>query len=149
VARSLAALAVHAQHALKLTQAGIGDLVGCSERTVQRWANGGPASYYVVRLVPHVFPVDPRLADELAHAIGETLESLGVVKPAPPAAPRPAALLLADTIACAGADAGELAPSVVRRILLAAFKRAREVGASLEDVETALEARVRPARSRR
>jgi hypothetical protein len=70
-----------------------------------------------------------RLAAELAAAAGQTLESLGIVKPAPPPAPPPLPPmprhLSADAVVCVAAEGMGLAPGAVRGALVAAFRRAR------------------------
>jgi hypothetical protein len=82
-------------------------------------------------------------------ATGETLESLGIVTPAPapvvvppppppaPPPPLPTALVV-EAVVCAAADALQAPPSAVRGALLAAFCRARELRLSVNDVESAL-----------
>jgi hypothetical protein len=46
--------------------------------------------------------------------------------------------LLVDAVVCAAADVLEVAPVTLRGALLAAFRRARELRLSAEDVEVAL-----------
>jgi hypothetical protein len=87
-----------------------------------------------------VFPRDRAIAEELAAAAGHTLESLGLeaaaVVAAPP--PPPPSRLVVDAVVCVAADALGATPATVRGALHAAFRRARELGLSLQDVEDAL-----------
>jgi hypothetical protein len=141
--RPTRALVARAQAALGMTHREFGETLGASERTALRWAAGRssvgvPSLRALARLV---YPRDPALAAELAEATSATLESLGIV--APPAPPAVDASVLADAVVCAAADALSMPPGAVRRGLLAAFGRARELGLGVGDVERALEARLR------
>jgi type IV secretory pathway TrbD component len=137
---------VRAQLALQLTNAALGQLLGVSKRTVQRWlvAGAGPTPWHAAALAREVARVDPELARELevlaeaAHAaLGE--DRLKPLQPlAPPAAPeaappapqepRPDPLESVVYAACAAAD---LTPKVARAAVAAAFGRALELGADL------------------
>jgi len=126
-----------------MTHRQFGEALGMSERTSLRWA-AGRSSVGVTQLrslAGLVHSRDAALAALLAAACSETLESLGIVAPAPPPAPSVASVLatpyLADLVACAAADAIGVAPAVARTALQAAFKRAKEMGLRAEDVETA------------
>jgi hypothetical protein len=57
--------------------------------------------------------------------------------------------LVADAVVCAGADAVDTTPGAVRAILLAAFRRARELGLGVEEVEKALHAHLAAPRAKR
>jgi transcriptional regulator with XRE-family HTH domain len=137
-------LLVYAGQALKMGQARLGERLGVSRRTVNRWtAHGitfspGQAS----RLAALVHPANRALAARIAATQGETLESLGLEKPAPPApppAPPPEPPRYAvDVVVCAAAEALDVSPRAVRPALLAAFQRAREAGLTIEHVEKAL-----------
>ena len=91
----------------------------------------------------------PNLAAQLAQSVGESLVSLGVVKPAPPpvvasapGVPSPPPVEdVVDSIVCAAADAMNVLPRDVRPALLAAFTRARRLGLGIEAVESALASR--------
>jgi hypothetical protein len=95
-----------------------------------------------------VYPRNAELAQSIAEACSETLESLGIVAPPPPAvapplAPPPPPLapqFVADLVVCAAADAIGAAPATARTALLAAFRRAREMGLTVAEVEKALTA---------
>jgi transcriptional regulator with XRE-family HTH domain len=129
-----------------MTQKEFGEALNASHRTASRWEAGqsNPYTPELRKLAAMVYSRDAELADELAAVVGETLESLGIVAPpapAPPAPPPPSPLpsrLLVDAVVCAAADALEVAPITLRVALLAAFRRARELRLSVEEVETAL-----------
>jgi len=142
-----------------MTHEAFGAALGVSKRTAARWAAGSSSlSVPQVRdLACLVYPKDPELATELASAASATLESLGlvappapvvvapeppapvvVVPPPPPAPPPLPTALVVDAVVCAAADATQVTPSAVRATLLAAFRRARELRLTVEDVETAL-----------
>jgi hypothetical protein len=144
-------LIVRARMALRWNQRELGENLGWSYRTATRWESGGahldPKG--VTTLATLVHAVDPALAAELAATIGQTLVGLGIESPpAPPAVapvvapppPPPAPLLphappvlptapgdLVDAIVCSVADAANVAPRVVRPMVLLALRRALEV----------------------
>jgi hypothetical protein len=132
-----------AQRALGLTQGETAALVGASKRTAQRWSSRRSPIYadYLAKLAAHVHAHDAALAAELAAAAGQTLESLGIVRPQPPAPPPLPPMprhLAADAVVCVAAEGMNVSPLAVRGALLAAFKRARELGLSCEEMERAL-----------
>jgi hypothetical protein len=132
-------LVAWAQAALGMTHKQFGEALHASERTSIRWASGrsqvGVSQLHMLARL--VYPKNPALAAQLAEAGSETLESLGVVS-----APRPtlAPQVLADVVACAAADAIGVAPAAARKALAAAFARAKELGATAAEVESALAA---------
>jgi hypothetical protein len=152
--RPISALLVAAQHALGVTQEGLGKILGgVTRRTVWRYQGGGggtsPPHAHVLALAGHVFPKDASLAAELAASRGETLESLGLVAPQatkaePPAAPMPPpidakqARLLVDAVVCAAAEELDVPPGNVRRVLHAAFARANETGLAIDVIASVL-----------
>jgi DNA-binding XRE family transcriptional regulator len=140
-----------ARSALGKTQETLGDLLGVSRRTIQRWqgGNGTPTIQQWALLARHAHAVDPELASRIAAEMGETLVSLRIVEPPPlpepaprPAGPppRPAAPLsdLVDSIVCAAAEAIAATPQSIRPALLAAFARAASVSLSVDEVRVAL-----------
>ena len=140
-------LVTRAQLALGMTHRQFGEALGSSERTSLRWASGSarPTVRQLCALAKLVYPRNQALAASLAEASSETLVSLGIVAPpapiappAPPPAPPLAPHLVADLVVCAAADAIGAAPSTARTALLAAFRRAREMGLGVEEVEKAL-----------
>jgi transcriptional regulator with XRE-family HTH domain len=144
-------LTMKARGVLLISQRGLGELLGASRRTVQRWdsGRGGPSAGQLAHLAAAVHPRDASLAAKIAAAAGTSLEQLGLVRPAPSVAPPPVVKALAvpppsppahltDAVVCAAAEALNAPPPAVRPVLLAAFRRAREVGLRVEDVERAL-----------
>ena len=131
-----------------VTQADLGEMLGVSRRTAQRWTRHGThlVEADMLRLVQLVHPRDPQLAAVLAATLGSTLEGLGIVKPplpAPaPAPPPPLPAGIVDAVVCAAAEAMELTPRDVRLGLYAAFSRAQEIGLSVEVVLKALESKL-------
>jgi hypothetical protein len=126
-------------------------LLGISRRTVQRLASSGGTVHtqYMHVLARAVHPHDPALAASLALEGGQTLESLGVVRPAPPVVPAPPSIsppprpapptwLTVDSIVCAAAETMQAPPAAVRDVLRAAFARARGLGLTVEEVDDAL-----------
>jgi transcriptional regulator with XRE-family HTH domain len=139
------------QQALGLTQEQMGEALGASMRTAQRWASGELAAGEpeMKRLAALLLPVDRALAVEAAAAARETLVSLGLEGPSallghdaatpPPLAPpiRPVPLVV-DSVVCAAADAMKMTPGAVRDALRVAFARARALRLTVEDVDDAL-----------
>ena len=148
MSQSSVALFELSRQALRTTQVGLGELLGVSRRTAQRWATSGVPSYEMRRLAELVHPVNPNLAMQIASSLGTTLETLGIVKPVPlEAAPPPRPSLppgVVDAVVCAAAEVIELMPKDVRPALHAAFARAAEVGLTVEEVERALRAKLEP-----
>ena len=133
-------LLLSVRRALHLTQAELSTVLGSSLRTVQRMHAGRaePSRDQYGRLVRATHPKDPALAARIAAWVNGTLEEFGIVPPTPPvpppsAPPAPAVSIHAvDSVLCAAADVADLPLSLVRRILAAAFGRARELGVSVE-----------------
>lgn len=137
---SAVVLTLEARRLLGLTQETLGDFLGSSRRTVQRWDRGDalPMKAQLAKLAAEVYPLDAELAAKLAKEAATTLEEMGVVTPVPPPPPPAPPPYLTETVVCAAAEALNVPPPAVRPALLAAFRRAREVGLKVEDVEEAL-----------
>jgi hypothetical protein len=142
----LSTLLVEAQHALGLSQAGLGKILGgVTRRTIWRYQGGKvrPHATDIHALARLVHPINRDLAAQLALSAGVTLVSLGL-EPDPAAqapAPVPDAkqtLLFVDAIVCAAAEALDVSPRAVRGALHAAFARARETGVAIDVLEKAL-----------
>jgi hypothetical protein len=139
-------LVAKSQRALGMPHREFGPLLGSSLRTAERWASkrSTPSSDQLALLVRHVHAHDPALASELAEALGQTLESLGIVLPTPevPVAPTPKAPTpperLVDIVVCAAADALDVPPRTMRLALHAAFASARSLELDVATVEEAL-----------
>jgi hypothetical protein len=135
-----------AQLAIRTTQKELGEKLGISRRTAQRYSEQGVPHFYLERLVRLVHPHNRELAGEIAGHAGATLVSLGLETPpapAPPPAvaappPPPPADSVVDAVVCAAAEAIDAKPGEVRRTLLAAFSRAREIGIDTAFVERVL-----------
>jgi transcriptional regulator with XRE-family HTH domain len=128
---------------LGLNQRELGKVVGLSTRTIQRLYRGHSTfvSPHWHTLARAAHPSHPELAAKLAAEGGTTLMALGLERPLP--APAPAIFShdvhhLTDGVVCAAAEAIELTPRAVRPALLAAFRRAREMRLTVEQVEAAL-----------
>ncbi len=145
-----------------MTQAEFGAALEASHRSAVRWesSQASPSEHAIHLLVQRLLPVDRALAEEAASHIGDTLESLGLVPPPepppppppqapspPPPPPRPKAQDLVDIVVCAVANFNGAVPNTLRPMLYTAFRRAREIGLTVEEVEEALapEAPVAPA----
>jgi DNA-binding XRE family transcriptional regulator len=136
--------------ALGISQGQIGEALGVSRRTISRWyrRNPNPSMAQLCTLARLVHPRDAALAAEIAWTASETLESLGLVVPPPPAPvlaepsspPLPTAHLV-DSVVCAASEALGVAPSATVRVaLLSALRRARELRLGLAEVEGVLAA---------
>ena len=142
------ALFERSRAALRTTQVRLGDMLGVSRRTAQRWSDHGVPGYGLGKLASLVYPHDTRLAAEIAAAAGTTVDALGLVPPPPPPAPAaPAALPpppdgVVDAVVCAASDAMDMMPRDVRAGLHAAFARAKEIGLTVEMIERALRAQL-------
>jgi transcriptional regulator with XRE-family HTH domain len=140
-----AALFERARQALGTTQEELGQRLGVSRRTAQRWAASGIPSYHLPDLARLAHPHDRVLAREIAAAAGITLEAAGIVQPPPPPAPPPPAHppdSVVDAVVCAAAEAMEIMPKEVRPGLYAAFARAKEIGLTIDVIERALRAKL-------
>jgi hypothetical protein len=132
------ALLVEVSSALGLTQAGLGKILGCSSRTIQRWQVASAFSLLPEQaqsLAREVYPHDATLAAKVAAVGGGTLESFGIARPAR----APTATHLVDSLVCAAAEASTLHPREMRPALIAAFTRAYEMGLTIEAVQSALQ----------
>lgn len=146
IGESPATLFARAHFALAMTHGKLGEALGVSERTVSRWHQRGPSlsERQFAALARLVYPRDPALAAALAREAKESLESLGIVAPppvAPPPSPQQGALpvtAVIDAVVCAAAEALDLPPGPVRSAVRAAFRRARELRLTVEDVDSAL-----------
>jgi hypothetical protein len=143
-----------AQVALLMNQEQFGLLLGTSKRTVQRWSAGRsfPTFKQIATAAAAVHPRNAGIAAELAELLGHTLESLGIVKPAPPPAPSSAwspdevRSFAAEAVVSAAADALQLSPQAVRPAVFAMLERAKAARMTIDDLLTALAAsRAEPA----
>jgi len=135
-------LLTRARHALGMSQKEFGPALGASHRTASRWDSGrsSPSGSELTKLAQLLVPVNLELATQAAAYVGDTLEGLGLVAPAPPPPPAIRATLqdLVEIVVCAVADQAGAAPQTVRPLLHTAFKRTRELGLPMEVLEQAL-----------
>ncbi len=120
-----------------MSQVGLARAVGASPRSGQRWVGGQsrPRRAQLIALIKLVAPVDFALAQELAREAGVTLAPPTPVAPPPQRATQVDARLVSDAIVCAACDATDLTPHVVRRVLVAAVARARELSTQLDALD--------------
>jgi AcrR family transcriptional regulator len=127
-----------AQAALHCNGVELAKVLRVSPRTVYRWyAKQSSVMAPTIHDLAHlVYERDPALAQQLWTAAGTELHALRLgrlVRPLP--VPRGA---LVDLVVCAACDALDAAPRAMRPAVLAAFRRARELGLTMDDVEKAL-----------
>jgi hypothetical protein len=143
-----------ARHMLVMSQREFGYAVGASHRSAVRWDAGEatPAEHHLRRLAGLLYPRDHALAAEVAAAIDETLESLGLEAPPPPPPPPPAPSLptlgpedLVEIVVLAAVEHTGAAPAAARQWLHAVFKRACDIGLTTEAAERALRPAASPA----
>jgi transcriptional regulator with XRE-family HTH domain len=152
--RNIGFLLTQAMQEFGVSQEKFGEMLGSSRRTVTRWFGGGssPSIHQLQKLARILYPRDAELAAQIAGQTGSTLEALGIAPPpkapappppvlqppqppAPPPRPRPSAEVLADSIVCAAAEALGTAPSGVREVVRASFRRARATGLTVEEID--------------
>jgi hypothetical protein len=129
-----------AQVALSTSQEGVGRVMGVSRRTMSRWVASQlptliPA--HAEPLVRAVYPADAALAERIAAVGGLTLKALGLEAPSE-MLDAATGRTRADAVVCAAAEALDGSPLAPRRALIAAVRRARQLGLSLEALETYL-----------
>jgi len=143
-------LTLDARRVLSLNQRTLAEFLGLSSRTVQRWdaRQSLPTHSDLHKLAHAVHPLDPELAARLAKAGSSSLEEVGIARPpesSPPAARAYDLAHLADGVVCAAADSMSLTPNAIRPALVAAFRRARQMHLTVEDMENALSPKEQPA----
>lgn len=131
-----------ARQVLRMSQREFGYAVGSSHRSAVRWDAGhaDPGPHHLLALARLLYPQHRELAIEVADAADETLESLGLEAPPPPLPPpavnRPEDLV--DIIVLAAVEQTGASVATARSLLHAVFKRAADVGLSVEAAERAL-----------
>jgi DNA-binding XRE family transcriptional regulator len=140
-----------ARAALSMTRQDFAASLRSSFTTVGRWERGHsiPADFHFIEMARLLYPVDRDLAEQAASMACTTLVSLGI-EHAPLGAPRPAptsrastpAPDLTDIVVCAAAEACRGTPADLRAALLAALRKARELGLYYDEIESSLEARL-------
>jgi transcriptional regulator with XRE-family HTH domain len=154
VIKGAPALVGDARRALRLNQEEFANLIGSSKRTVQRWETrrATPLGSELATIAAKVHRADANVAAAIAKQLGQTLEGLGIVHPPPPPAPPPPPPLpqmprhlAVDAVVCVASEELGVMPSAIRSALRVAFRRARELGLSYDEVERALEERLKSA----
>jgi transcriptional regulator with XRE-family HTH domain len=153
---------IDACEALHWNQRELGENLNVSRRTVSRWMarQSSPSMNELASLVRRVYAVNRELAAGQAALLQQTLVSLGLEEPPPPAvapaptlaqpppAPAPTKAMsvpdLIDCVVCSVAEAADSSPKVVRPMVLLALRRARELGLDLEAVAKMSEAATPP-----
>jgi hypothetical protein len=146
-----------AQRALSLgSTAQLGEMLGISRRTAQRFISSGVPRYHKRELARLVLAFDPQLAAAIAQSEDHSLATWGLVKvepevvvqpappPPPPAPPPPPPDGVVDAVVCAAAEGMQMMPGDVRAGLLAAFTKARAIGVDVAQVERVLRATLAP-----
>ncbi len=126
-----AALLVHIQLALGLSQQGLGALIGRTKRTIQRWQGSGTAMLDEEQaeiLAERLRPVRPDLADEVL-ALGRRFVLAGQNEVTPE---------VLEAILGAAAAAGGMTLEGARPLVSAAFAKAAEEGVGILAVVAAL-----------
>jgi hypothetical protein len=139
-----ALLLSQARHLLQVSQGTLGEMLGSSRRTGQRWEtkpSSVPLPTQLHKLARLVHPKDPMLAAKIAQAGESSLEALGLVLPTAARAVDPKYLV--DTVVCSAADAMNVAPEAIRPALRAAFERARVTGLDVAEMTRLLGAKER------
>jgi transcriptional regulator with XRE-family HTH domain len=137
-------LLILARALLGHTQKSLGQALHSSRRTAWRWEKGSstPTDGQLAELAAAVYPKNRALAVRIAAYMHETLESLGLEKPAPPPEPPPPPPiprpLLVELVVATAADVLGAAPSAARPALRAAFERATTLGLTAEELAEAL-----------
>lgn len=144
-------LVLQAQEALGMSLSSVGKVMGLSRRTMSRWMRDRGTSMYPSRaeaLARAVHPRDADLAARIAAAGGLTLAHLGLKTTAETTLEQTASMRV-DAVVCAAAETLDASPRAVRPALLAALRRAREVGLSLDQLEAWLAASLEAAAATR
>jgi phage terminase Nu1 subunit (DNA packaging protein) len=126
-----AALLVHIQLALGLSQQELGALIGRTKRTIQRWqGNGTPMldEEQAGILAERLRPTHPDLADQVL-ALGRRYVLAGQKDVTPE---------VLEAIVGAAAAAGDMSPEGARPLVTAAFAKAAEEGVGILAVVAAL-----------
>ena len=129
-----AALLVHCQIALGLTQEQLADLLGRTKRTIQRWQEHGfePMADQAETLAEALQPVRPDLAEQVRELARKAAFRAGGT----PA--RPATAEVIDAILQAAAGAGGTSPEAIRPAVTAAFLKAEETGVEVSAIVAGL-----------
>jgi transcriptional regulator with XRE-family HTH domain len=130
-----AALLIHCQLALRLSQEELGELVGKNRRTIQRWQESGfqPSANVAETLAHALQPVRPDLAEQVLDLGRKAAIAAGMTPPA-----RPATAEVIDAILRAAADAAGTSPEAIRPSITAALLKAEEAGVDVSAIVAGL-----------
>jgi transcriptional regulator with XRE-family HTH domain len=130
-----AALLIHCQIALGLSQEELGELLDRTKRTIQRWQDSGfqPTADQAETLANALRPVRPDLAEQVL----ELGRKAAILAGGPPPA-RPATAEVIDAILQAAADAGGTSPDAIRPAVTAALLKADEMGVEVTAIVAGL-----------
>jgi hypothetical protein len=126
-----AALLIHCQLALGLTQEELGELVDRNRRTVQRWQERGfaPTADQAETLALALQPIRPDLAEQVLELGRKAALLAGATPPA-----RPATAEVIHAILRAAADAAGTSPEAIRPVVTAALLKAAETGVEVSAI---------------
>lgn len=126
-----AALLVHCQMALSLTQEELGELLGRNKRTIQRWQESGfeLTAHQAETLAQALQPVRPDLAEQVLELARNAASAAGGTPSA-----RPATAEVIDAILRAAADKGGTSPEAIRPAITAALLKAEEAGVEVRAI---------------
>ena len=130
-----AALLIHCQLALGLTQEELGELIDRTRRTVQRYQDTGfaPTADQAEALALALQPIRPDLAEQVLELGRKTALLAGAPAPA-----RPATAEVIDAILRAAADAAGTSREAIRPVITAALLKASETGVELSAIVAGL-----------
>lgn len=130
-----AALLIHCQIALGLSQEELANLLGRNRRTIQRWQDSGfePTADQVETLADALRPVRPDLAEQVLELGRKAALVAGATLPA-----RPATAEVIDAILRAAADAGGTSPEAIRPAITAALLKAEDAGVEVSAIVAGL-----------
>jgi len=126
-------LVVQSRMALGLSQREFGDLLGRSERTIQRWEDRGTTfiPWEVETLARALHLVRPDLAAEVAARGDTSLEQLGLAAASGTPTSTTASI---EAVVRAAAHVLGVSPETIRPALATAFARARDAGLDVQTV---------------
>jgi transcriptional regulator with XRE-family HTH domain len=128
-------LLVHCQMALGLTQQELGELLGKTKRTIQRWQESGfaPMADQAETLARALQSVRPDLAEQVLALGRKVATATGMPPPG-----RPSTAEVIAAILQAAAEAGGTSPEAIRPAILAALQKAEEAGIEVSAIVAGL-----------
>jgi transcriptional regulator with XRE-family HTH domain len=122
---------------LRLTQQELGDMVGCTKRTIQRWEDRGAMLLpsQAQALATALRRLQPDLSVQIAASMGMTIDQLVEYRADSSAPP---AIDPIESIVHAAAEAMGITPDAARPGVAAAFERAQELRVNVNLVTQSL-----------